>query len=265
MQIQELDAAWPPASRWVLFCSSLAMALCLAACATDSAPVPTSDYSAFPSEKLLQVFLQDEQSKGAVQLSFSLVIQADNKSPERLRGVAAFSPCADLRVKLVGTVGLTVLDYLSVAGKNSLLVDKLTASGDAEAKQGLLDTMEVFTAALTGLCRPPGDFNAVSDDAGSIRYRVDSDPAPTREITLDRKRAVLIRQTVGGEFRPVSTISYGNFERIDDHWMPDTIAIKTEGSPVNLELGITRWRIDASLPADMFEAGGVSAATPRAD
>jgi hypothetical protein len=37
--------------------------------------------------------------------------------------------------------------------------------------------------------------------------------------------------------------------------MPNTIVIKTAGSPVDLELGISRWQTNAQLPADIFEAG----------
>jgi hypothetical protein len=211
-----------------------------------------------PAGKLLQVFLEDERSKGSVKLSFKLDILAENESPERLRGVAAFAHCADMRVKLVGTVGLTVLDYLSVAGKSNLLVDKLTPPGDDEARKGLLDTMEIFKSSLTGLCRPQGDFKTLSIDAESIHYRVGSSPGRSLEITLGRKRAVLTQQALSGESLPPSTISYRNFERIDNRWMPNTIVIKTEGSPVDLELGVSRWQTNAQLPADIFEAGVVS-------
>jgi len=255
MQIQEIGAAWLQARRPGLFCFSLVFLLGLSACATDSTRTSGDDYSLLPAGKLLQVFLENERSKGSVKLSFKLDILTEDENPERLRGVAAFAHCADVRIKLVGTVGLTVLDYLSVAGKSNLLVDKLTPPDDDEARQGLLDTMEIFTSSLTGLCRPSSDFKILSIDADSVRYKVRSSPGHSLEITLDRKRAVLEQQSLGGESLPLSTISYGKFERIENRWMPHTIVIKTAGSPVDLELGISRWQTNAQLPADIFVAG----------
>jgi len=260
MQIQAMSKC----NRLLTVCTAMGLVLLsthwLTACSTQARHVPTADLSGLSPDALLAVYFQNERARGAVRLSFNSLVQVEGENPNRLRGVAGYTHCGDMRVKLVGTVGITVLDYLSIDGKGRLLLDKLTPDGDAGTKEGLLDTLNVFTTALTGLCRQAAEFRVVSSDEVGINYAAKSTREGSLEFTLDRTQATLTRQLISTKRISAANIRYSDFDNVAGFWMPATISIQSQDSPVLIDLTINQWRLNSKLQEGFFSPGSIVSA-----
>lgn len=250
MQLQGINRAEQFLGRFSRLALLVMLLIQLVACTTTPQEAQTTDYSHHSGEELLDIFLQKQRALASATLSFQVQVTVDNEKPDRLRGVAGFTHCADLRLKLVSAVGFTVLDYISIGDTDMLLVNKVTPEDDAAAEEGLFDTLKVFTSAFIGLCGKSGDFRVESSDEKSVSYRSET---PGLEFTLDRQRATIQYQTLTGSSTPASTISYGAYDQAEKGWLPGVISIRSEDNPVLIELTVSQWRTNADLPQAFFD------------
>ena len=237
-------------------CASLplAVALLVGGC---SAPIPnpdSADFSSLPPDALLNVFLEREQSRTAVTFSFSGVITVTTGSQHRFRGVAGYQPCHALRMKLVGPVGFTLLDYVNVDGSATLVVDKITPAEDREARKGLLDLLEIFTLAMVDRCYGLKTFEALSHDAASATFAVRTPPGGLHEFVLDRARSVVTQQKVSGGALPAMTVKFEDYGLAQGNWLPASIAVRTPDMPVSIDMDVTKWQLGMDLPDGFFDA-----------
>jgi outer membrane biogenesis lipoprotein LolB len=230
----------------------LTTALLVAACTVPTRAPDTADLTGLSPDELANLFLQNEQSRGAVKFAFSGVITVTTGSQHRFRGVAGYRPCHALRMQLVGPLGFTLLDYLNVDGRATVVVDKITPDGDDEARAGLRDLMEIFTLALVDRCNSPEAFGVQPNDSAFVSFVVGTPPGRLHEFVLDRARGAAILQTFSGGALPEMTVEFGDYDLDQGHWMPAAIAVRTPDLPVSIDLSVTRWQAGADLPAGFF-------------
>jgi hypothetical protein len=230
------------------------IALLAAACSTPARAPDTPDFSSLPPQELLNVFLQDEQSRGAVKFSFNGVITVTTGEQHRFRGVAGYEACHALRMQLVGPVGVTLLDYLNVDGRARIVVDKMTPDDDAEARAGLADLLEVFTLALVDRCHDPRAFEVLPRDAAGASFAVGTPPDRLHEFILDRVKGVVTEQKISGGDLPGMTVEFGDYGLVQGYWMPATIAVRTADLPVSIDLAVSGWQAGIDLPDAFFVA-----------
>lgn len=217
--------------------------------APASAP---ADLSATPPLDLLTVFLARERSRGAVKFTFSGEIEVKAGDLHRFRGVGAYKNCAALRIQLVGPLGFTLLEYINSEGEASLVANQLTPQGDEEAKEGLLQMMEIFTLALIDRCYPAEEFEEGSHNADLANFMMPTQTNGMLHISLDRQKAVLMQQSITGGELPDTVIDYLNHRWSDGYWMPDGIEIKGKDMPVSIAMEIGKWSVDVDLSDHLF-------------
>lgn len=224
----------------------------LSACSSTPETAPGPDYSNSPPGKLLAVFLDNEASLGAVKFTFSGDLQLESGGSHRFRGACGYTNCADLRIQLLGPLGVTLLDYMNVDGVAVLVTNQLTPEGDEDALQGLLDLMEVFTLALVDRCRHPEGGDGGIHSLDSSRFVFAGRKGSEIRFSLDRAGAVLLQQHVSKGSLPESLIEYSGYGWSDDYWMPGEIGIQSPDMPVSITMEISKWTIKANLPAGFF-------------
>ena len=232
----------------------LVIALLFAACSATVRHPETADFSRLPPDALLNVFLEHERARAAVKFSFDGVITVTTGSQHRFRGFAGYQSCHALRMKLVGPVGFTLLDYVNEASRAHLVVDKITPDDDQEARQGLLDLLEVFTLALVDRCQTPQAFRLLSHDGASASFAVRAPSGRLHEFVLDRARGVVTVQKVSGEDAPAMTVAFGDYGLVQGAWEPASIAVRTPDLPVSIDMAVSDWQSGVELPDGFFAA-----------
>jgi hypothetical protein len=219
------------------------------------APVSTTDHSELAPADLLKQFLETERSKDAVKFVFKGEIEVEAGKPHKFRGYCGYTPCGSLRMKLLGPMGLTVLDYLNAEGEVTIRVNHLTDDGDEEALRGLTTLMENFTRALLDRCRATEEYLPGSEDAATVTFGLRGADDPTWSWTLDRRRGVVVRQTTAGTEIPDLDFDYLDYEWLDGFWMPATIEVHRADADVELSIQMTvrKWELRADLPEAFFE------------
>lgn len=230
----------------------LIVLMCSACSQPASLPEP-SDYSQLPPRELLEVFLANEQSLGGVQLSFSGEVTVAAGEIHEFRGAAGYLGCGDFRVKLVGPMGLTLLDYLNRGGQGRLLADKITPEGDGEALNGLMKLMEAFTLALADRCHPADSFEQLDASDGVIDFAARLPGGDQVSWRLERQRAILRQQIITGASLLDMAVDYEDYRLVDTHWFPSSIALKGTEPAVAIEMDISDWRVGVQLPERFFE------------
>lgn len=229
-----------------------AATLYLTAC---SAPVKNSvgpDRSHLSSAELLNVFLKNETSRGPVKFTFSGDIEVQAGGLHRFRGACGYTSCGDLRIQLLGPFGFTLLDYVNAQGRATLVANKLTPEGDDEALQGLMKLMEIFALALLDRCQASAGVDVQPQQLGSANFVTQGRSGTQVRFKLDKKKAVILQQTVKGDTLPTAAIDYTDHVLVDGYWMPGTISIQTTDMPVAIHMEIGQWKIAADLPEYFF-------------
>ncbi|MDX2446800.1 MAG: hypothetical protein QNK29_06330 [Desulfobacterales bacterium] len=217
--------------------------------APASAP---ADLSGTPPLDLLTVFLERERSRGAVKFTFNGEIEVKAGDVHSFRGVGAYKNCDALRIQLLGPLGFTLLEYINSEGEARLVANQLTPQGDEEAKEGLLQMMEIFTLALIDRCYPSEEFEEGSHNANLAKFITPTQTNGMLHISLDRHKAVLMQQSITGGELPDTVINYMNHRSSNGYWMPDRIEIKGKDMPVSIDMEIRKWSVDVDLPDHLF-------------
>jgi len=189
---------------------------------------------------------------GAVKFTFSGDLQLESGGSHRFRGACGYTNCADLRIQLLGPLGVTLLDYMNVDGAAILVTNQLTPEGDVDALQGLLDLMEVFTLGLVDRCRHSqgGDGGIRSLDSSSFVFA--GRKGSEIRFSLDRAEAVMLQQHVSNGTLPESLIEYSGYGWSDGYRVPGEIAIQGPDMPVSITMEIGKWTSNANLPDSFF-------------
>jgi hypothetical protein len=246
MVIQEnCRVAWPAICA-VLFAGLAAG--CAGAVRTPSAP----DLSELPPRDLLAVFLDNDASKGAVKFNFSGDIELEEGIRHSFRGLCGYDSCTALRVKLLGPLGFTILDYVNSQGEAALVVNQLTEEGDDEARESLLELMEVFSLALLDRCRPAIEFEGGPYGVASVNFTLQEHPGISLLTTLDRRRGVVTRQEVTSEALPGTVIDYLDYGWNGEYWLPGAIEVRGTGAPVSIRVAVKKWSIGVDFPDRFF-------------
>lgn len=238
--------------RLFFFLLLISTLLGLIACSSVSRTATVHDYSNLPPGQLLDVFLDSELSRGAVKFTFSGDLALESGESHRFRGACGYTNCSDLRIQLLGPLGVTLLDYVNADGRAVLVTNQLTPEGDEDALQGLMELMEVFTLALVDRCQPLQEGHGGPRPLDSANYVAAGRKGTEIRFTLDREKAVLLRQTVSGGTLPGSRIDYSGYGWSDGEWMPGRIDIQSPDMPVSINMQISKWTIDADLPDGFF-------------
>jgi hypothetical protein len=218
-------------------------------------PVSTPDHSALSPTELLTLFLETERSRQAVKFSFKGQIEVEAGKRHEFRGYCGYTPCGSLRMKLLGPVGLTVLDYLNADGEVTLGVNHLTDEGDEEALHGLLTLLGNFTRSLVDRCRPADALVLESEDDRSVTFGLDPSADPSWSWTLDRSRGVVLAQATSGSAPPSLRFEWLDYGWDDGHWVPARIEVRREDSEARfaIHMDVRKWEAHAKLPARFFE------------
>ncbi len=223
--------------------------VCLAAC---SSQLRAPDHSHLGPAALLDVFLASERAKETVKLVFSGDIEVKSGGAHHFSGVAGYRSCSALRIKLLGPVGFTLLEYLNTGGEALMIVDEVSPEGDESARKGLLSLLEIFTLALLERCQPAADFSLVGQDASTVEFTTISRTKRSMNHTLDRNRAVLRQQIVAASELSNTVVDYADYSWVNGGWLPATIEIHGAHMPVSIRMQIRQWTVGADLPAGFF-------------
>jgi len=187
-----------------------------------------------------------------VKFTFTGEFAAEAGESHSFRGVAVFKTCSAFRIKLLGPLGYTLLEYVNLAGKASLLANQLTPEGDAQALEGLLTLMDVLTLALTDRCQPHNAYRAGKHDADLVIFTVPTRNNTSLQFTLARKTASVTSQSItGGGFQEV-LISYTDYNQDNDYGSPGKIEIEGREVPVSVIFVIKKWEVATELPPGFF-------------
>jgi outer membrane biogenesis lipoprotein LolB len=228
------------------------LSVCLTACTSQVEQPAAPDHSQLDPAALLDVFLARERSMGTVKLVFSGDIVVKAGGAHHFSGVAGYRSCSALRIKLLGPVGFTLLEYLNTGGKALMIVDEVSPEGDEAAREGLLSLLEIFTLALLERCQPAADFKLTGQDASSVEFTTISRTNKRMKHTLDRNRAVLHQQIMAASEQSNTVVDYSDYSRAAGSWLPATIEIHGEHMPVSIRMQIRQWTVGADLPAGFF-------------
>lgn len=210
------------------------------------------DFSHISPDELLRTFLENEGSSSPVKFTFTGEFAVEAGESHSFRGVAVFKTCSALRIKLLGPLGYTLLEYVNLAGKASLLANQLTPEGDAQALEGLLTLMDVLTLALTDRCQPHNAYRAGKHDANHVMFTVPTRNNTSLQFTLARKTAFVTSQSItGGGFQEV-LISYTDYNQDNDNGSPGKIEIEGREIPVSVIFVIKKWEVTTELPPGFF-------------
>lgn len=210
------------------------------------------DFSHISPDELLRTFLENEGSSSPVKFTFTGEFAVEAGESHSFRGVAVFKTCSAFRIKLLGPVGYTLLEYVNLAGKASLLANQLTPEGDTQALEGLLTLMDVLTLALTDRCQPIDAYRAGKHDADHVIFTVPTRNKTSLQFTLARKTASVTSQSIaGGGFREV-LISYADYNRDNEYGSPGKIEIEGREIPVSVIFVIKKWEMSTELPTGFF-------------
>lgn len=231
---------------------AVAAILSITACSTAvHVPAPENLSGTQPLD-LLTLFLEKEQSQGAAKFTFSGKIDVKAGDLHSFRGVGAYKPCSSLRIKLLGPLGFTLLEYINSEGRARLLSNQLTPEGDEEARVGLLQMMQIFTLALGDRCHSLEEFDEESHDANLVKFTLPTQTNGVRHLSLDRKKAALLQQSISGGQHPGTVIDYTDYRWSDGYWMPYGIDIQGTDMPVSISMEIRKWSVNVALPDHLF-------------
>jgi hypothetical protein len=97
------------------------------------------------------------------------------------------------------------------------------------------------------------EFTLERYDAFTADFSVPASVGIRLGFTLDRKSGRLVRQTVSGDGLPAASIDYSDYLRIDGHWLPGRLEIRTADLPSSINLVVERWSLGKPLPVGFFE------------
>lgn len=229
------------------------MLLGLPACSSTPKIEPAPDGPSLPPGQLLDLFLDNESARGAVKFTFSGDLQLESGGTHRFRGACGYTNCADLRIQLLGPLGVTLLDYVNAEGRAVLVSNQLTPEGDEDALQGLMDLMEIFTLALVDRCRSSQDGDGGMRRFDSASFVTSGRKGSEVRFTLDTEKAALLQQYISGGSLPESQVDYSSYGRSDGYWVPGKIAIQSPDMPVSITMKTGKWTTNAKLPDDFFQ------------
>ena len=221
-------------------------------CSSTPQTQPATDFSNLSPTALLDEFLDTENSRGAVRFNFRGELEVQSGKTHRFRGFGGYDDCESLRLQLLGPLGFTMLDYLNVGGEATLIANKLTPQGDQEARAGLLQLMQAFTAALVDRCYSQHDVRPGAYDLIDSNYSASTHAGVSVEFTLERSTAAVRRQALAGKGLPDTSVYYLDYGRVENFWMPGKIEVRTADLPVSIDMSIKEWKFGVVLPDGFF-------------
>ena len=236
----------------------LLLALALAACRAQVPPPFVPYLGSLTAEAALATVQAREQSVQTLRAQFAATAVQDQET-RHADGVLLLKRPDRVRLRLVSTFGLTVLDYTRVGGRTQLLLPLEDRTIDDPAGATAASGPADFGRLLLHLGDDPvAPCTAHNDGKLIVVECVGPEGALVRRATIDPATATVTEEVAFADGEPQVTMALSDYRVVDGVPLPFHIRLTHPRTGASTEIRVRSYAVNPDLEDRLFAMRGVN-------